>query len=190
MDDNCIISPPVKLNCWKHHARFIKEQIQLVKNEHELDSLPKLLLKIGESQMDLYLGEINPKQVSDFIIDYLEENITFGYPSYKKWICTGRKEYQLVTLPDSSIWTLRLGDEEERYVHIHPGRYSAYTIRVRALTLKTAICILVWIRINGGSLFDTSMVNHIRKKFLDASPLKSVPTQSGLGRLLLAISNL
>ncbi len=81
-DENTLI--PVALNCWKHHKNFISYQIKkyaaagLSSNE-ELKS--KLLL-IGDSQTDLYTGELTPEEISDFIISKLKKHKTFDPEAY------------------------------------------------------------------------------------------------------------
>ena len=184
MDENCFIPPPINLNCWKHHAGFIKKQIESVKEIKELDQLKVYLLKIGESQMDLYLGDHSPVKISEQLLDYLHSKKIFSEKLYKDWLSKDGKDYQLVELKDKSIWTLRLGDDAERYVHIHPGRYSPNTIRVKATTLKTAIFLLCFERLGAIKSFETATANNIRKKYLDEPPLKSFSKASGLGRLI------
>ena len=184
MDVNCKPPSPFNLNCWKHHAGFIANQINKINKETELEALPAILLKIGESQMDLYLGKLTTLQITDFTNQLLKERNVVEYDSYKKWLFAGGKEYRLITLMDKSIWTLRIGNQKENYIHIHPGRYSANTIRVRALTLKTAICVLAVANIYKISTFELKIINNVRKKFLKAAPVKSITSNSGLGRLL------
>ena len=59
--------------------------------------------------------------------------------AFAAWLATGGG-YGLVTLPaDGSVWTLRLGVADGRYVHLHPGRHTPHTVRVNAATLKTAV---------------------------------------------------
>jgi len=184
VDENSQISQPINFNCWKHHAGFIKKQIESVKEIKELDQLKVYLLKIGESQMDLYLGDHSPVKISEQILDYLHSKKIFSEKLYKDWLSKDGKDYQLVELKDKSIWTLRLGDDAERYVHIHPGRYSPNTVRVKATTLKTAIFLLCFERLGAIKSFDTETVNNIRKKYLNEPPLKSFSKASGLGRLI------
>ena len=184
MDENCQIPPLINLNCWKHHAGFIKEQIESVKEIKELDQLKVYLLKIGESQMDLYFGGYSPIKLSEQILDYLHSKKIFSEKLYKDWLSEDGKDYQLVELKDKSIWTLRLGDDAERYVHIHPGRYSPNTVRVKATTLKTAIFLLCFERLGAIKSFETAAVNNIRKKYLNEPPLKSFSKASGHGRLI------
>jgi len=184
VDENCQIPPPININCWKHHAGFIKKQIESIKEIKDLDQLKVYLMKIGESQMDLYLGEYTPLKISTQILDCLYRKKIFSARQYQDWLSKDGKDYQLVELKDGSIWTLRLGDDAESYVHIHPGRYSPNTVRVKATTLKTAIFLLCFEQLGEIKSFETETVNSIRKKYLDEPPLKSFLTASGLGRLI------
>ena len=184
MEDNCKTYSPFKLNCWKHHAGFIEKQIKQIKNKEELKSITSFLLKIGESRMDLYLGKLTPSEITGIMKKFLTRNKNFEYESYKQWLFSKGKEYMIITLPDKSTWTLRIGDQEENYIHIHPGRYSLHTIRVRALTLKTAICVMAYLNIHKNFSPDLELINNVRKEFLNAAPLKALYLTSGLGRLL------
>jgi hypothetical protein len=187
---NCIVPPPIKFNCWKHHAIFIKDEIQSVKNEIQLKTFQSPVLKIGESQMDLYFGKLSPGEISDQIVKYLSAGSLVDNSRYSNWLCNNGSEYRKVTLKDKSFWVLRLGDEAGRFVHIHPGRYSPLTLRVKALTLKTAIFTLAFSRIKLASAFDIDLINEARDIYLNASPLKSVSKKSGLGKLLNLLNSL
>lgn len=184
MEEDCTVSPPIKFNCWKHHAGFIKEQISKIKDEKEIQQLSPILLKIGESQMDLYLGEFSPSQISNQILNQLKDIRIISPEDYKNWLSEVGKEYKLFNLSDKSVWTLRLGDDQERFVHIHPGRYSPHSIRVKSPTLKTAIYILAWQKVYSLPDYDLDLVNMIRKIFVKAPPLKSIKTESGLQRVI------
>lgn len=184
MDENCFVPLPINFNCWKHHAGFIIKQINSVKEIKELDELISYILKIGESQMDLYYGKFSPLDISEEILSTLHKTKIFEYEQYKTWLSKDGKDYQLVELKDESIWTLRLGDDAKRYVHIHPGRYSPNTLRVKATTLKTAIFLLCFEQLGEIESFETETVNNIRKKYLKEPPIKSLSLSSGLGRLI------
>jgi hypothetical protein len=184
MKENCSVKIPVKLNCWKHHLKFIKQQLSGLKEDDDPDKLRKPLLLIGASQMDLYYGEYTPLQISDLVISELNSKNIFDYLTYKIWLKKAGSEYRLITLPDNSIWTLRLGNESQRYVHVHPGRYSEHTRRVKATTLKTAICIFAWKNIFPNIVVDLSVVNKIRKELVYAPPLKSMEHNAGLNKLI------
>ena len=184
MDENCQIPPPINFNCWKHHVGFIKKQIESVKEIKELEELNGYLLKIGESQMDLYLGRFSPSDISEQILSALYRIKTFEFEQYKNWLTKDGKDFQLVELKDNSVWTLRLNDDIGRYVHIHPGRYSPNTVRVKATTLKTAILVFCSEKTGEIKTIETQTINRIRKKYLNEPPLKSFSKASGLGRLL------
>jgi len=189
MDDNCLVPLPINLNCWKHHAGFIKRQIESVKEIKDLNQLKFYLLKIGESQMDLYFGKYSPQEISEQILHILNQKKIFKYEQYKDWLVEDGKTYQLLKLRDRSVWTLRLGDDISRYVHIHPGRYSPHTVRVKATTLKTAIFLLCFERLGEIKSFETETVNQIRIKYLNEPPLKSLANAYGLKRLIDLLSN-
>jgi hypothetical protein len=69
-------------------------------------------------------------------------------------------------------------------VHIHPGRYSPQTIRVKATTLKTAILILYFEQVADVEIVNANAINQIRKEYLNEPPIKSLSSASGLGRLV------
>jgi len=188
MEERFSIPLPINFNCWKHHTGFIKEQIKVIKSESELKVIKSLLLKIGESQMDLYFGKYSPKEIAEQIINFLKRKKTFSSRQYQKWLLNDSKDYQSVELKDKSMWILRLGEDSEKYVHIHPGRYSPHTIRIKANTLKTAILILCSKQIGETEIINTESLNYIRRKHLNESPIKSVANASGIGRMINLLS--
>lgn len=130
------------------------------------------------------MGKLTPFELTEFTKKFLKKNKVFKYKSYKQWLFSEGNEYKLITMPDKSIWTLRMGNQKKNYVHIHPGRYSLHTIRVRALTLKTAICVIAYRKVYKNFSPDLKLINNVRKEFLNAAPVKSLSSTSGLGRLL------
>jgi hypothetical protein len=78
---------------------------------------------------------------------------------------------------------LRLGEQPERYVHIHPGRYSPHTIRVKAGALKTAIALSVWMKLYNHGELTVELLNYVRKDVLTASPVKSLTAVEGFVKL-------
>ena len=185
MEMNCKVPMPIILNCWKHHAGFIKDQTNLLqKNIISKAELHRFLLTIGESQMDLYMGILNPKQIAKEIINNVKNFGANHYASYSKWLFEEGKSYKQIEISDSSVWTLRLGNEKKRYMHIHPGRYSPFTIRVKAVTLKTTIAIMVLVEGSEGNLPELKSINEVRTLLLKLPPLKSLSLSSGIGKFL------
>ena len=183
------VEAPVLFNCWKHHKEFIQVQINKTVKEGEkaLQKLPTQLVKIGDSLLDLYTGVLNPRDISKLIQSELKKRNVFKRLSYEEWIVNSGNDYQILYLTDSSFWTLRLGKEKGRFIHIHPGRYSPHTIRMRALTSKTAIVVSAWAKIHKVSSLDISIINHVRTKLLNASPVKFVSVKDGLGKAILML---
>jgi hypothetical protein len=183
----CQVPEPVKFNCWKHHREFIREQLSTGHEKFSENELVKILLQIGESQMDLYLGIISPKQISSHIIKELKKKDVFNTRSFLKWIKHNGESYREISLPDKSIWILREGNEDERYIHIHPGRYSPLSIRVKSLTLKSAIAVIKTFGFERSKNLYLNDVNSVRKEILNQPPLKSVSPNSGQGKTILTL---
>jgi hypothetical protein len=189
MENNCSVPLPLKFNCWKHHADFIKKQIESYRGERiSIKELKKTLLVIGESQMDLYVGKLSPQEICDEIQSRLKSTGLLAFREYKKWLFDMGSEYKLMEISDSSVWTLRLGNEEERYVHIHPARNSPATLRVKALTLKTAIAVLITNYERNSTLIDTLQINTVRKNILNSPPVKKVSSNSAVLRVIKILS--
>lgn len=186
---NCTIQLPLTFNCWKHHADYIKKQIEFYRGEKiSVNELQKSLLVIGESQMDLYVGKLSPQRICDELVGKLKSTGMLAFEEYKKWLIEKGKEYKLTEISDSSVWALRLGKQEERYVHIHPGRYSPVTVRVKALTLKTAIAVLIMNYEKNFQLMDTQQINEVRKKILNLPPVKKFSSNSAVLRVINILS--
>jgi hypothetical protein len=186
---NCSVPLPLKFNCWKHHSDFIKKQIEHYGNKNiSAEELKKTLLVIGESQMDLYVGKLSPQEICDELLSRVKLAGVLAFKEYKKWLFETGNQYKLMKISDRSVWTLRLGSEEERYIHIHPARYSPDTLRVKALTLKTAIAVLIISYKNNARLVDTLQINAIRKSVLNAPPVKKVSSNSAVLRVINILS--
>ncbi len=132
--------------------------------------------------MDLYLGKLTPHAIATEIIGRLNEFNAGSRVLFENWLFGRGGDYKLLTVSDGSVWTIRLGKNEKRYIHIHPGRHSPNTLRVKALTLKTAI--IAAISGNENNLLNLEFINGIRVSILNASPLKSVSSTSGLGKII------
>ena len=182
---NFSVEAPVLFNCWKHHKEFIQYRIRRVVMEVEdaFQILPSQLVTIGNSLLDLYTGLLNPYDISFLIKSELKKRSVVNRQSYEKWIKDSKNNYRIIYLPDNSFWTLRLG-QKERYIHIHPGRYSPHSTRVRPLTLRTAITVLAWSKIHKSSPLNINIINHVREEILNASPVKTVSKKYGLGKVI------
>jgi len=172
---------PVLLNGWKHHAGFLRQRIVLAAagGEAGLEDLAGQLVVIGTALMDLYTGQLAPAEIGDRVLAALKVDNRLSLDAYRAWV-QAAGGYQVLAFPeDASRWVLRLGDETGRYVHVHPGRWSPATLRVRANVLKTAVMLLAHAAAHGGSL-DVARINRVRQRYLALSPIGALAGDQGL----------
>ncbi|MBT1704111.1 hypothetical protein KK060_12530 [Fulvivirgaceae bacterium PWU20] len=151
-----------------------------------MEEIEPQLLRIGGSQMDLYHGLLSPDRISDEIIEYLQQNCLLEKNVYLEWL-NQNDGFRLLTLSDGSIWVLREGKEKDKYVHVHPGRYSPQTLRVKASVLKTAIAVKIHVRDHPDITVNTELLNKIRK-LIKLSPLKGLQESKHLTDVLALLS--
>lgn len=176
------VPPPVLFNAWKHHAGALRQRIAATTAE-TLAPLASSLVVIGTQLMDLYTGDLVPRDIAAQVVAHLEAEARFAPEPYRAWVA-GQGGYGMVTLSDGSAWCLRAGSEE-LYVHVHPGRHVANTCRVRANVLKTAVMVLAYVGVHGGDPLQRATLNSVRQTYLDLEPLGSTPdTERGLGEIV------
>lgn len=170
------------LNCWKHHARWALQALITLQPDDQTHLLAALQ-KIGNSQMDLYLGDVGLAAIDSQIISQLQQRGIDDPTRYAEWLASNG-HYQLLKLDDRSEWVLRWGEIDQQRVHLHPARYSPLSVRVRAPVLRSAYAIIVWQRWYGGDLFDLQLINRVRTTWLQLSPIAKLPPNDGLAALL------
>jgi hypothetical protein len=180
------VPPPVLFNAYKHHAgalrRYIIEAAR--KGEPGLAEMASRLVVIGTELMDLYTGTLAPTDISERVLELLKREGRLELDSYKTWL-HGHGGYGVLTLDeDSSCWVMRLGDEQDRYIHVHPGRWTPHTRRVRANVLKTAVMVLAHAAAHGGVPVNVKLVNAVRQQYLGLSPVKELTGDQGLSVIL------
>ena len=178
------IYKPVSLNCYKHHFGFIASQLKSIKDSQDFEKLLKSIILIGNAQTDLYTGTLSPNEISQFVIHFLESEKILNPKKYIDWLTTTKKNYFVVGLHDQSNWVLLKGKEIERYVHLHPARYSDHSIRISASSLKTAIASVAYASIHPLNPYDKSLINYVRKTFLELPEIKSILPNSSSGKLI------
>jgi hypothetical protein len=142
------------------------------------------LIVIGTELMDLYFGAYSPRTIGDGILAQLTSDKHLSLDAYRAWVAAGGG-YRILTLEDTSRWVLRMGDEVERYIHVHPGRYSPETCRVKANVLKTAVMALAFAGVYGGDPTDVALVNRVRREYLELAPLgRELACDQGIGQVI------
>jgi hypothetical protein len=180
------VLPPVLFNTYKHHAGALRRRVEQLARAgpSALAEAATQAAVLGNKLMDLYTGRLWPVEISAKVVEMLGAAGRLGLPAYRAWL---RAEgYVVVTFPeDDSRWVLRLGDEQGRYVHLHPGRWSPATVRVRANVLKTAFFVLLHVAVHGGDPLDRALINAVRAEHLGLSPLGQDPEgDAGLGAMI------
>lgn len=166
--------PPLLFHPLKHHLGYLRHFVQDGTDLDFWTDLPR----IGASQMDLYCGELSPVAIGLEIRTQLEERGALAEDDFLNFLGLD-VGYQTLVLSDDSSWTLRLGNEPGRYVHIHPGRYAPHSVRVKAGALKTALLLL---RNNVVPTDGTAKVNELRES-IGLSPIKAVAESQGITRI-------
>ncbi len=180
------VPPPALFNPWKHHAGALRRRIAEVARAGPaaLAELPPQLLVIGTELMDLYTGPLSPADIAAGVIAGLKVGGRLDPGAYRRWLEENRG-YRVVTLAaDSSAWVLRFGEEGGRYVHVHPGRWTPSTRRVRANVLKTAVMALAYAGAHGGDPLEVALINRARREYLGLAPVRALADQGGLGAVI------
>jgi hypothetical protein len=200
------VTEPILFNSLKHHAGYVAEFIRKFSDtfrpackmpessgikefccDFEAEAGKRLreeLLIIGKSQMDLYTGRLSPGRIAEEITGYLKSKDLLKKEKYLGGISQTHLSFMEIRLSDSSVWVLLPGKIPGRHVHIHPGRHSPLTMRVRSETLKTAITVLCYCNRFGKDHSDLDVINKARTKLLELSPVKEVNPGRGLGRMI------
>jgi hypothetical protein len=176
------VPPPVLFNPWKHHAGAIRRGIGAVValGPAALEELARQLFVVGTELMDLYTGPLPPVEIAAGILARLRVGNLLDPGAYRAWLDRDRG-YRVLALPaDGSAWVLRFGEEGGRHVHVHPGRGTPHTCRVRANVLKTAVLAVAGAAVEGGQPLDVDLINRLRRDHLALSPIRALAEEGGL----------
>jgi hypothetical protein len=184
--------PPVLLNTWKHHAAALRHEVRktVQAGASALDELANRLVVIGTELMDLYTGHLPPAEIGGKVLEQLQAENRISLPAFRVWLSTSSGYGVLTFDEDGSRWVLRMGDETDRYIHVHPARWAPQTCRVRANVLKTAVMVLAHVGIHGGDPMELTRVNRVRTEYLSLAPMgRNLSGAEGLGALIELLRN-
>jgi hypothetical protein len=181
------VLPPVMFNTFKHHAGSLRARLGAL-GPGDMKGFADAVRAagvLGTRLMDLYTGDQTPRELSDWVRGELAASGRIDPEVYRAWI-VGGEDYAVLTHPeDGSRWVLRTGDDAERFVHLHPARWSPSSMRVKATVLKTAFAVLAFTRTHGGDPLDRGVINDVRSTHLALPPLGHDPEAAlGLGAVL------
>ena len=146
METDIRIPRPLLFNPLKHCLPFIRNftvSNTMPVNDPRLGELAREIKHIGTCVMDIYKGGLALEAVFSGILGYLETNRLVSRNDFMAWTGTGFKDFRIITLSDTSRWTLKYHNSETRYVHIFPARSSPHSFRTKANTLKSAVLYLI-----------------------------------------------
>lgn len=174
------IIPPVTFNPHKHHLGFLKTQIKIwqtlpwevVENE---------LLLIGTNLIDIYCGKLTLKDINRECLQFALKEKLSSEEKLKKWLYP--KEFRKTIFSDGSEWVIKQGQHSSRYLHIHPAKYSAFTVRVRGTTLKTVVALKIFSTPKNQEQLTLQQVNQIRSEKIALSPVKTLEKGKGIARI-------
>ena len=179
---------PILFNPLKHYLAFIREfagSLTITINDPRLKELTRELKHIGTCVMDIYTGNLSQEDIFKEILEFLEINKLKGKESYSSWTGTGFDDFRIVTLSDTSQWTLKYHNHETKYVHIFPARSSPHSFRVKANTLKSAI---LYIIIFGKDYVSDDDLNAARA-LMGLSPVKEVADAEAVTEMIEILRN-
>jgi hypothetical protein len=177
------IPPPFLCNPLKHHLGFIRDYIdERLKIGLQTDNLPVLrdLKHLGGSLMDIYTGSLTTWQIISEISSFLEEKKITGKDRFAAWAGNDPKSYKTITLSDDSQWILKYYDDNQRYVHPFPSRYSSHSFRIKANTLKSAILYILFI----GKDFITEEDLNLARAVAGLSPIREVADAEAITEMI------
>ncbi len=162
--------PPVMLNGWKHHIGYLINQTSkwIHKPEQMFPLFVTKLKMMGESQFDLYTGYMEPAAIANELTDTLKGFRAYEQQAYFRWVDSSTNLYWQLPVSDGSEWTLRKGETDDYYIHIHPSRQSKHTQRLKANHLRTALATLVMAAMQDVKP-DFPLLNRVRREYLGLS---------------------
>lgn len=172
---------PITFNPYKHHLFFLLDQIEIWKKQN-WENIESELQLLGENLIDFYTGKLTVPGICEECISYFNNKKITNQEAFINWI--NPMEYRKIRFSDSSVWLIKAGLDPKRFIHIHPAKQSPFTIRVRAITLKTIIALQIQnCSILKNNTENLNTVNQIRKEFLCLSPIKSLHSENGILKL-------
>jgi hypothetical protein len=161
MNTDYQIPEPYLFNSLKHHLGFIREFINLKIDNTvaDIQDLTRDIKHLGTSVMDIYTGTLSISKICSEVEEFLNEKDVSEREKYAAWVGTDMDRFRIISLTDSSQWTLKFHNNFQRYVHIFPARNGQHSFRVKSNTLKSALIYNILI---GKDLVTSDDLNKVR----------------------------
>jgi len=163
---------PYRFNPWKHHLQWVCYHIEtaLKSGEPLEEEIISSIKAINSNQVDIYRGTLSAQEIIQFMDIELHKSGVYAKADFTAWL--DKNKFQLLTLKDMSIWVIREGLNDERYIHFHPARNSPNTARIHGNAWKTAI--VAKLMETNPSEMNLFLINELRKTTLNLSPIKDL----------------
>ncbi|HLP71520.1 MAG TPA: hypothetical protein VK155_01375 [Bacteroidales bacterium] len=179
-----LIPEPFRFNPMKHHLIWIRNFIE--KHADRPDStLLKQIRHIGTSVMDVYTGSLLIAGITGEMKEVLLKERHFEPSDFSGWAGSGHSDYGIVTLSDSSQWTIKYHPDQKRYIHFFPSRTSPHSFRIKANTLKSAILYIV---LTGKNYINEDDLNRARA-MAGLSPVKEISETEAISGMIEILRN-
>ena len=173
------IISPLAFNPYKHHLGFLREKINVWQGKRWDEVFPEIQF-IGNNLTDLYYGHLTVEEISNQFLEIIQQKNLHSSELLLHWL--NDSGYRKTALSDTSLWVIRNGENPFRYLHIHPAKYSPFTIRVKAPALKTVLALQV-LKAELKTP-EVKEINRIRIEKLNLSPIKTLVKEKGLAKLI------
>ncbi len=176
---------PMYLNCWKHHLKFIQQQIQkhVDAGPDAVATLPEKLKVLGDSHLDLYTGPTQPQVIAAELLGQLGDLDVARIEHFQAWVAVEETNYRILHMSDLSFWRLQKSDDLNQYIEFMPGCNSYLTIRVQADALRRAILTMAISKLEDRDA-NLELINEVSVKYLGLNPIKSLLPGCNLNRIL------
>ena len=170
MNTEADIPIPIRFNPLKHHRNYMLANASP-------EEIIGLLDSVCNNYNDIYTGEISPKAIGKEIIRILKDEKVFPKEDFARWLNV-HNGYRKLQLPDSSEWIVRLGNEDEQYIHLHPSRDGKHTVRFKGSTLRTVFLVKAFLK----DLNETISLGNVNRArlLIGLSPIKKLDRNKGI----------
>ncbi|HZK95999.1 MAG TPA: hypothetical protein VFC67_17500 [Prolixibacteraceae bacterium] len=173
MADEKDVQKPFRFNPFKHHRNYILGILGSAGPE----GIIGLLHQVCNNYIDIYTGIMSPGAIVNDVVHILKSKRVFQKTDFTHWVAS-QNGYQQIKLEDQSEWVIRIGNDNERYIHIHPTRTGPFTIRLKGSSLKTIYMLKTCFEDFPESL-SLEKVNQIRMQ-IGLSPVKKLDRNKGI----------
>lgn len=167
------IPTPIRFNPLKHHRNFMLNTLSGASPEE----IVGLLEPVCNNYNDVYTGALSPTSIGEEIIRILTKENVLRKDDFTRWL-QSNNGYRKLSLADGSEWIVRLGNEDERYIHLHPSRERKHTVRFKGSTLKTVFLVKAFLK-DSNETISRGNVNRARL-LIGLSPIKKLDRNKGI----------